>query len=58
MKVQPKEIEEVTSLKVACKGSSKNISEGHPKVWLKISLEKGTVSCPYCEKTFLFKKQE
>ena len=53
---EPQEVEEVTSLKVSCKGSSKDISEGHPKVWLKISLDVGTITCPYCEKTFVLKK--
>ena len=53
---EPQEVEEVTSLKVSCKGSSKDISEGHPKVWLKISLNVGVVTCPYCEKTFVLKK--
>ncbi len=48
-------IQEVSSLTVACKGSTTNISEGHPKVWLKISSEIGSINCPYCEKTFVFK---
>ncbi|MDG2474102.1 MAG: zinc-finger domain-containing protein [Paracoccaceae bacterium] len=52
---QPQEIEEVTSLTVACKGSPANMTGGHPKVWLKISSEKGTITCPYCEKTFVLR---
>ncbi len=48
----PPEIQEVTSEKVACLGSLESHSEGHPKVWLKIPRETGTVNCPYCEKTF------
>lgn len=50
------EIEEVTSLKVACKGDLEKSSEGHPKVWLRIPLETGNVVCPYCDKNFIFKK--
>ena len=53
---EPQEIEEVSSLKVVCKGSETKVSEGHPKVWLKISHEKGHVTCPYCEKIFVFRK--
>ena len=53
MDSKPQEIEEVASLKVACKGSELKASDGHPKVWLKISPEKGQITCPYCEKTFV-----
>jgi len=56
MVMQQREIQEVDSLKVACKGSSTNVSEGHPKVWLKISSSNGSVTCPYCEKIFKLKK--
>ena len=49
--------EEVTSRTVSCKGGSNNISEGHPKVWLKISESIGRISCPYCEKVFIYKSQ-
>ena len=53
MKNLPREIQEVTSDKVACVGSQDSKSEGHPKVWLRISPETGLVICPYCEKTFI-----
>ena len=55
---QPQEIEEVYSLKVVCKGSESRISDGHPKVWLKIPLEKGSITCPYCEKTFVYQSKQ
>lgn len=53
----PHEIEEVTTLKVACIGDLENKSEGHPKVWLKISPEVGAITCPYCDKNFIFKSE-
>ena len=56
MVLQHREIQEVDSSTVACKGSSINVSEGHPKVWLKISSTDGSVTCPYCEKTFKLKR--
>ena len=55
MTAQPLEIEEVTSLTIACKGGSKDNTGGHPKVWLKIASDKGRITCPYCEKTFVLK---
>ena len=55
MTAQPREIEEVDSLTIACLGSASDPSAGHPKVWLKISSEKGSITCPYCEKTFILK---
>ena len=55
MTTRPQEIEEVTSLTVACKGSAVEPNGGHPKVWLKIASDKGSITCPYCEKTFVLK---
>jgi uncharacterized Zn-finger protein len=55
MAINPQEIEEVTTLKVVCMGDLQNKSEGHPKVWLRISPEIGEISCPYCDKSFIFK---
>ena len=55
MTIRPEEIEEINSTTVACKGSTTDISEGHPKVWLKIPQDKGRITCPYCDKTFVFK---
>jgi uncharacterized Zn-finger protein len=56
MTITPQEIEEVTTLKVACMGDLENRSEGHPKVWLRISPAVGAVTCPYCDKNFVLKK--
>ena len=53
MSIELGKIEEVTTQVVACNGSLKELNQGHPKVWLKICLEKGSVTCPYCEKTFV-----
>ena len=56
MAITPQEIEKVSSSRVACMGSLENSSEGHPKVWLKIPSNIGTVTCPYCDKKFVFQK--
>ena len=56
MTITPQEIEEVTTLKVACMGDLENKSEGHPKIWLRISPEVGSITCPYCEKSFILTK--
>ena len=56
MTITPQEIEEVTTLKVACMGDLENRSEGHPKVWLRIAPDLGAVICPYCDKNFVLKK--
>ena len=53
MTPQPQEIEEVSSPTIACQGGAKNSSGGHPKVWLRIPSDKGRITCPYCEKTFV-----
>ena len=55
MATQAQETEEVSSITIACTGSSSDVSSGHPKVWLKIPSEKGKITCPYCEKTFILK---
>ena len=55
MTTQPQEIEEVNSIIIACKGSTTDLSEGHPKVWLKIPQDKGRITCPYCDKIFVYK---
>ena len=56
MIITPQEIEEVTTLKVACMGDLENRSEGHPKIWLRISADVGSITCPYCEKSFILTK--
>lgn len=56
MAITPQEIEKVSTPRVACMGSLENSSEGHPKVWLKIPSNIGTVTCPYCDKKFVFQK--
>ena len=49
-------LEVVTSLKVSCAGDSRDVSQGHPLVWLQIPEESGYVFCPYCEKKFVYKE--
>ncbi len=54
---QSTDIETVKCLKVACTGSKEKKSEGHPKVWLRISEGTGHVKCPYCEKIFVLDRK-
>lgn len=41
----------VTHWKGACDGGEGAL--GHPRVWLTIPRETGTVDCPYCGKRFV-----
>ena len=45
------ETEVVTSWKVACDGSEGAL--GHPRVWLTIAQDSGSVECGYCGKRFV-----
>jgi len=45
------ETEIVSSWKVACDGG--NCGMGHPRVWLSLPKETGTVECGYCDKKFI-----
>ena len=50
-------LEIVSSLKVSCSGDLRDVSQGHPLVWLLIPEELGCVFCPYCEKKFVYKEE-
>ena len=50
-------LEVVGSLKVSCSGDLRDVSQGHPLVWLLIPEELGYVFCPYCEKKFVYKEE-
>ena len=50
-------LEVVSSLKVSCSGDLRDLSQGHPLVWLLIPEELGYVFCPYCEKKFVYKEK-
>lgn len=41
----------VTSWKVACDGSEGAL--GHPRVWLSIPHDSGSVTCGYCDRRFV-----
>lgn len=45
---------EVDSLTVSCDGGTPAL--GHPKVFLHIDPDEGSVVCPYCSKTFTLKE--
>lgn len=42
----------VTSWKVCCDGDESR-GLGHPRVWLAIPMDTGTVDCGYCDKRFV-----
>jgi uncharacterized Zn-finger protein len=48
--MQPIETEKVSSNSVSCKG--KEAPYDHPKVYLEIDSEIGSIDCPYCSKRF------
>ena len=50
-------LEFVTSLKVSCAGDLRDVSQGHPLVWLQMPEELGYVFCPYCEKKFVYQEK-
>ncbi|MBS9715632.1 zinc-finger domain-containing protein [Pseudohalocynthiibacter aestuariivivens] len=43
----------VDTYRVACDGGEG--AQGHPRVWLQISTDKGWVECGYCDKKFVHK---
>jgi uncharacterized Zn-finger protein len=45
------ETEIVSAMRVCCDGGEGAL--GHPRVWLSLSHETGTVDCPYCDKRFI-----
>lgn len=44
----------VSSVEVVCDGGSGAL--GHPKVYLHIEREKGSIMCPYCSRNYILKK--
>jgi uncharacterized Zn-finger protein len=48
---EPPETEVVTAWRVACDGGEGAL--GHPRVWLSLDPDTGTVECPYCDKRFV-----
>ena len=54
MSVTANETTEVTVSRIACDGSGP--ASGHPRVWLQIDPEKGSVVCGYCGRTFVLKQ--
>lgn len=47
------ELFEVQSLEVACDGGGGSL--GHPKVYLHIDQNVGSITCPYCSRTYRLK---
>lgn len=51
--MKPFEVIQVQSLDVACDGGGGAL--GHPKVYLHIDQEKGSIVCPYCSRMYVSK---
>jgi uncharacterized Zn-finger protein len=51
MPIPPPETQIVTGWRVACDGSEGAL--GHPRVWLSLPHDTGTVDCGYCDKRFI-----
>jgi uncharacterized Zn-finger protein len=51
--MKPFEIVEARSLDVSCEGSGGAL--GHPKVYLHIDQDKGSIVCPYCSRQFVLR---
>jgi uncharacterized Zn-finger protein len=49
--MNPFETIEVQSLEVACDGGGGAL--GHPKVYLHIDQNQGSIVCPYCSRTYV-----
>jgi uncharacterized Zn-finger protein len=47
------EVLQVQTLDVACDGGGGAL--GHPKVYLHIDQDKGSIVCPYCSRTYVYK---
>ena len=57
MSLDRDKLELVSSLKVSCSGDLRDVSQGHPLVWLQIPEELGYVFWPYCEKQFVYQEK-
>lgn len=51
--MKPFEVIEVPSLEVACDGGGGAL--GHPRVFLHIDQNVGSIVCPYCSRTYVLK---
>lgn len=51
---KPFEIISVSKEHVACDGGGELL--GHPKVYLHVKQEEGSVVCPYCSRMFVMKE--
>ncbi len=50
MTIKAPEVVEVDKSRIACDGGGE-----HPRVWLQIPRETGSVQCPYCECEYVLK---
>lgn len=51
MTIEAPETEIVDAWRVSCDGGEGAL--GHPRVWLSVDRETGTVECSYCDKKFI-----
>jgi uncharacterized Zn-finger protein len=49
--MKPFEVIHIQSLEAACDGGGGPL--GHPKVYLHIDQEKGSIVCPYCSRMYV-----
>jgi uncharacterized Zn-finger protein len=53
MTIPPPEVIETTKTRIACDGGGGAL--GHPRVWLQIDPEVGSVECGYCDRKYVLK---
>lgn len=51
MTTETLETQIVDAYRIPCDGGDSGL--GHPRVWLQIPVDTGTVTCPYCDKVFV-----
>lgn len=51
MPIPPPETKIVDAWRIACDGG--DLSSGHPRVWLSLDPETGSVECPYCDAKYV-----
>ena len=53
--VTPMQRVEVEAGSVPCDGESGVGGLGHPRIWLRIPVDQGEITCPYCSITYVLK---
>ena len=53
--VTPMQRVEVEDSSIPCDGEVGVGGLGHPRIWLRISVDQGEITCPYCSITYVLK---